>query len=175
MNKMEETNYENFWTDSFNSSWTREDLSLLLSSGGTQFLFEKLVNNGESKGCLSFFQKSATKPTRKASRWKIYDSHENQKSNLNQNLMPNNLTCDGGFHFKDFVDVSDFESMISGLLELQIKLGRQLLNQSDLVILIHQKVAIFNRLAHAYRVIHQKKVGSKSPLRETSQENAKVI
>ena len=78
--------------------------------------------------------------------------------------MPRNLTIDGGFHFKDDVNINDFEAMTSGMLELQIKLGRQLLNQSELVNLIRQKTVIFNRLAHAYRVIYQRKV--KTPQRE---------
>ena len=78
--------------------------------------------------------------------------------------MPRNLTIDGGFHFKDEVNINDFEAMTSGMLELQIKLGRQLLNQSELVNLIRQKIVIFNRLAHAYRVIYQRKV--KTPQRD---------
>ena len=97
------------------------------------------------------------------SRWRVYDS-EDVKKPAAIGLMPRNLTIDGGFHFKDEVNVSDFEAMTCGMLELQIKLGRQLLNQSDLVNLIWQKVAVFNRLAHAYRVIYQRKI--KSPQRD---------
>ncbi len=35
------------WIESQNTSWTREDLHLILDVGGTQYLFEKLVSNGE--------------------------------------------------------------------------------------------------------------------------------
>ena len=97
------------------------------------------------------------------SRWRVYDSEDVKKPTA-IGLMPRNLTIDGGFHFKNEVNVSDFEAMTCGMLELQIKLGRQLLNQSDLVNLIWQKVAVFNRLSHAYRVIYQRKI--KSPQRD---------
>ena len=172
--KMETNENLSTWIDSYNSSWTREDLSLLLSTGGTQYLFEKLVSNGEIEGSTSsfFFHQRSTKPTRKASRWKIYDSRDAKKPV--EILMPKTLSLDGGFHFKKSVDESDFESMISGLLELQIKLGKQMLNKSELVNLIRQKVSVFNRLAHAYRVIHQQRK-VKSPQREDPSNSSTAV
>ena len=83
-------------------------------------------------------------------------------------LIPKSLTLDAGFHFKNFVDVKDFEAMTSGLLELQVKQSRKILSQADIVSLINQKIQVFNRMAYAYRCIYQRKM--KSPPRE--QENA---
>ena len=59
------------WIDSYNTSWTREDLYLILSYGGTQYLYEKLVSNGEIENSvnLSNRQNQTIKPTRKASRY----------------------------------------------------------------------------------------------------------
>ena len=42
------------WIDSYNSSWTREDLYLMLSVGGTQYLYEKLAANGELDAKIVF-------------------------------------------------------------------------------------------------------------------------
>ena len=58
------------WIDSYNSSWTREDLYLILSAGGTQYLYEKLVSNGEVENVVNFNNRpsQSIKPTRKASR-----------------------------------------------------------------------------------------------------------
>ena len=110
--------------------------------------------------CLGFF----TQTLIYFLRWRIYDSEDENKPVQTVGLMPRNLTIDGGFHFRNDVNLNDFETVTCGMLELQIKLGRQLLNQSELVNLIRQKVAIFNRLAHAYRVIYQRKI--KSPQRD---------
>ena len=59
------------WIDSYNTSWTREDLYLILSYGGTQYLYEKLVSNGEIENSvnLSNRQNQTITPTQKASRY----------------------------------------------------------------------------------------------------------
>ena len=132
------------WIDSYNSSWTREELYLILSNGGTQYLYEKLVQNGEVSSISNTKRK-------KISRWRIFDS----KKPLN--LLPKNLVLDAGFHFKDCLNEQDFEAMTSGMLEMQLKMGQNLLNQSELVNNIQQKVLVFDRLAHAYRKIYQQK------------------
>ena len=66
------------WIDSYNTSWTREDLYLILSYGGTQYLYEKLVSNGEIENSvnLSNRQNQTIKPTRKASRYELQDHSE---------------------------------------------------------------------------------------------------
>ena len=126
------------WIDSYNSSWTREELYLILSNGGTQYLYEKLVQNGEVSSI------SNTK-RRKISRWRIFDSKKPT------NLLPKNFVFDAGYHFKDCLNDKDFETMTSGMLEMQLKMGQNMLNQSELVNNIQQKVLVFDRLAHAYR------------------------
>ena len=151
------------WIDSYNSSWTREDLYLILNSGGTQYLFEKLIANGEVEGSIHLNSgQPQQKPTRKLTRWKVFDSGGKKPP---VTLMPRSLSLDSGFHFKDSLDLEDFENMTSGMLEMQIKLSKQLLNQSELVTLIRQKIQVFNRLTHAYRALYQRKI-IKSPHRE---------
>ena len=133
------------WIDSYNSSWTREDLYLMLSVGGTQYLYEKLAANGELDAKIVFGP--VIKTPRRASRWKIMDF--DKKTSFP--LIPKSLTLDAGFHFKNSVDVKDFEAMTSGLLELQVKQSRKILSQSEIVSLINQKIQIFNRISYAYR------------------------
>lgn len=161
------------WIDSYNSSWTREDLYLILTSGGTQYLYEKLVANGEVEGFINLnaIPGSTSKPTRKPSRWKVFDIENRKKPS--PRLLPRNLSLDAGFHFKDQIDAKDFEALSSGLLEMQLKSARQLLNQAELVTLIKQKIIVFNRLAHAYRLIYQRK--SKTPLRDDHQSSSMLV
>ena len=155
---MEDLTENSQWIDSYNSSWTREDLYLILSNGGTQFLYEKLIQNGEISTVLT----SNTK-RKKVSRWLIFDSKKQ-----NTNLLPKNLVLDAGFHFKDCLDADDFEAMTSGMLEMQLKLGQGLLNQSELVNSIQQKVLVFDRLAHAYRKTYQQKPPASAQREESS-------
>ena len=147
---MEDLTKNCHWIDSYNSSWTREELYLILGNGGTQYLYEKLVQNGEISAVSQTGQMSTKR--KKISRWLIFDSRQ-----LQPNLLPKNLVLDAGFHFKDCLDAEDFEAMTSGMLEMQLKLGQGLLTQSELVNSIHQKVLVFNRLAHAYRKVYQQK------------------
>ena len=123
------------WIDSYNSSWTREDIYLILSVGGTQCLYERLAANGELEGGAIAQPRLLA---RKVGRWKVIDADKRK----NVNLMPKRLTVDAGLHLKDEVTNEDVETMISGMLELQIKLGRHILNHSDVARLLHQKVQI---------------------------------
>lgn len=141
---MEEPAKFSNWIDSYNSSWTREDLYLVLSVGGTEYLYEKLAANGELDSTSPIMAKFRS--ARKSTRWR--NIHE--KSSL-VNLMPRTLSIDSGFHFKERVDERDFEAMTSGMLELQVKDAKLVLNQCEIVSLISQKVLVFNRLSHAFR------------------------
>ena len=156
------------WIDSYNSSWTREDLYLMLSVGGTQFLYEKLAANGELDTKL--LVAPVLKAPRRASRWKVVDFEKKMVFPL----IPRSLTVDAGFHFKNSIDVKDFEAMTSGLLELQVKQSRRILSQADIVSLINQKVQVFNRMGYAYRCIFQRKLKSPSSSREFQDQNSNV-
>ena len=101
-----------------------------------------MIQNGEVSSISNTKRK-------KISRWRIFDTKKVT------NLLPKNLVLDAGFHFKDCLNEHDFEAMTSGMLEMQLKLGQNLLNQSDLVNNIQQKVLVFDRLAHAYRKTYQ--------------------
>ena len=157
------------WIDSYNSSWTREDLYLMLSVGGTQFLYEKLAANGELDTKL--LVAPVLKAPRRASRWKVVDFEKKMVFPL----IPRSLTVDAGFHFKNSIDVKDFEAMTSGLLELQVKQSRRILSQADIVSLINQKVQVFNRMGYAYRCIFQRKLKSPSSSREFQDQNTSNV
>ena len=163
---MEDIVGSSHWIDSYNSSWTREDLHLMLSLGGTQFLYEKLAANGELDTKLLFAP--VLKAPRRASRWKVVDFEKKMVFPL----IPRSLTVDAGFHFKNSIDVKDFEAMTSGLLELQVKQSRRILSQADIVSLINQKVQVFNRMGYAYRCIFQRKLKSPSSSREVQDQNS---
>ena len=92
---MEDIVGSSHWIDSYNSSWTREDLYLMLSVGGTQFLYEKLAANGELDTKLLFAP--VLKAPRRASRWKVVDFEKKMVFPL----IPRSLTVDAGFHFKN--------------------------------------------------------------------------
>ena len=163
---MEDIVGSSHWIDSYNSSWTREDLYLMLSVGGTQFLYEKLAANGELDTKL--LVAPVLKAPRRASRWKVVDFEKKMVFPL----IPRSLTVDAGFHFKNSIDVKDFEAMTSGLLELQVKQSRRILSQADIVSLINQKVQVFNRMGYAYRCIFQRKLKSPSSSREVQDQNS---
>ena len=161
---------ENFkdlpWIDSYNSCWTREDISLLLHPGGTQFLHEKLISNGEIEGISQ--EKSSQTVQRSGTRWKVFDSPSPELKSLNSpSLLPRTVSLEFGNHFKDWMSARDFEVIISSLVDLQLKSTKKLLNQSDQVKLIRNKVLVFSRLGHAYKVIYQRRNNSqqKSPSR----------
>ena len=138
----------------------------MLSVGGTQFLYEKLAANGELDTKL--LVAPILKAPRRASRWKVVDFEKKMVFPL----IPRSLTVDAGFHFKNSIDVKDFEAMTSGLLELQVKQSRRILSQADIVSLINQKVQVFNRIGYAYRCIFQRKLKSPSSSREVQDQNS---
>ena len=165
---MEDIVGSSHWIDSYNSSWTREDLYLMLSVGGTQFLYEKLAANGELDTKL--LVAPVLKAPRRASRWKVVDFEKKMVFPL----IPRSLTVDAGFHFKNSIDVKDFEAMTSGLLELQVKQSRRILSQADIVSLINQKVQVFNRMGYSYRCIFQRKLKSPSSREAHQDQNSNV-
>ena len=165
---MEDIVGSSHWIDSYNSSWTREDLYLMLSVGGTQFLYEKLAANGELDTKL--LVAPVLKAPRRASRWKVVDFEKKMVFPL----IPRSLTVDAGFHFKNSIDVKDFEAMTSGLLELQVKQSRRILSQADIVSLINQKVQVFNRMGYSYRCIFQRKLKSPSSREVHQDQNSNV-
>ena len=142
-------------------------MNRILGTDGTQYLYEKLVQNGEISTVSQTSQ--VTTKRKKISRWLIFDSKQ-----IQPNLLPKNLVLDAGFHFKDCLDAEDFEAMTSGMLEMQLKLGQGLLSQSELVNSIQQKVLVFNRLAHAYRKVYQQKPPVSAQLEESSKHRGSL-
>ena len=140
----------------------------MLSVGGTQFLYEKLAANGELDTKL--LVAPVLKAPRRASRWKVVDFEKKMVFPL----IPRSLTVDAGFHFKNSIDVKDFEAMTSGLLELQVKQSRRILSQADIVSLINQKVQVFNRMGYSYRCIFQRKLKSPSSREAHQDQNSNV-
>jgi E3 ubiquitin-protein ligase HERC1 len=149
---MEDIPGSSHWVDSYNSSWTREDLYLILNTGGTQYLYEKLSTNGEIEAGSAFPPWTVTARRIPRSRWIVQD----KRSFLS--LLPTVLNADSAIGFKNDATEEDLEAMASGILDLQVKLGKHLLTKSELAGLINQKMMVFNRLAHAHRVIYQRKI-----------------
>ena len=133
--------------------------------GGCQYLYEKILQNGELDAKVVIGP--VIKTPRRNSRWKVIDF----ESKLAFPLIPKALSVDAGFHFKESLDVKDFEAMTSGLLELQVKQSQKLLNQADIVSLINQKIQVFNRMAYAYRCIYQRKLKT-PPTRDQNASNS---
>ena len=98
-----------FFVFFYSSTWTREDLHLILSVGGCQYLYEKILQNGELDAKVVIGP--VIKTPRRNSRWKVIDF----ESKLAFPLIPKALSVDAGFHFKESLDIKGKHSVeISG-------------------------------------------------------------